>query len=169
QRTSARGARRLPSVRSAWRPSQEASPPGLPCLLVVLTPLIPSPCGRGETQPVLRTPSPAGRGGQGVRTNMRAGIQRGAERPCGAQDDRLAPSAKKERGNHPAYSFREGPGAVHVCASISGEPGEGRPCGVRRECAHRLAEQPARLRLVDHRGVAHSGTVTNLEDSRGAV
>src|SRR5207245_8437541 len=152
-----------------WRPSQEASPPGLPCLLVVLTPLIPSPCGRGETQPVLRTPSPAGRGGQGVRTNMRAGIQRGAERPCGAQDDRLAPSAKKERANHPAYSFREGAGAVSVCASISGDPGWGaslRRSARMRPSSRRAAGAPV---LVDHRGVAHSGTVTNVEDSRGAV
>jgi len=34
----------------------------------ILTPLIPSPFGRGETQSVRRSPSPAGRGGQGVRT-----------------------------------------------------------------------------------------------------
>src|ERR1051325_780449 len=39
--------------------------------LLVLTPLIPSPFGRGETQPDLRSPSPEGRGGQGVRTTKR--------------------------------------------------------------------------------------------------
>src|SRR2546430_10450302 len=40
----------------------------------VLTPLIPSPFGRGETQPVRRSPSPhVRRGGQGVRT-LRAAI-----------------------------------------------------------------------------------------------
>src|SRR5213594_5066691 len=37
----------------------------------VLTPLIPSPVGRGETKPDHRTPSPERRGGQGVRTQKR--------------------------------------------------------------------------------------------------
>src|SRR5436189_980255 len=37
----------------------------------VLTPLIPSPIGRGETKPDHRTPSPERRGGQGVRTQKR--------------------------------------------------------------------------------------------------
>src|SRR6266550_6888651 len=40
----------------------------LPLSLLVLTPLIPSPFGRGETQPATRAPSPEGRGGQRVRT-----------------------------------------------------------------------------------------------------
>ncbi len=38
---------------------------------MVLTPFIPSPCGRGETMFVGRSPSPGGRGGQGVRTSPR--------------------------------------------------------------------------------------------------
>src|SRR2546425_12404438 len=41
----------------------------------VLTPLIPSPVGRGETKADLRSPSPERRGGQGVRTpEPRAGL-----------------------------------------------------------------------------------------------
>src|SRR5207253_8201580 len=52
-----------------------------PSFPFVLTPLIPSPCGRGETQPVLRSPSPEGRGGQGVRTETGTGGEdRGADR-----------------------------------------------------------------------------------------
>src|SRR5439155_15850429 len=42
-------------------------PPPEMCL-GVLTPLIPSPFGRGETPSDRRPPSPEGRGGQGVRT-----------------------------------------------------------------------------------------------------
>jgi len=44
----------------------------------ILTPLIPSPFGRGETQSVRRSPSPEGRGGQGVRTGRRVD-QRGED------------------------------------------------------------------------------------------
>jgi len=52
----------------------ESSPLGAPSVQV-LTPRISSPSGRGETQEDRRSPSPEGRGGQGVRTNPSAGTE----------------------------------------------------------------------------------------------
>src|SRR5436190_9456899 len=50
----------------------------------VLTPLIPSPVGRGETKPDRRPPSPERRGGQGVRTPERRRGLRVRSRPLAA-------------------------------------------------------------------------------------
>src|SRR6266487_4519891 len=56
-----------PPVLTPLIPSRVLTPCP-PLRHAVLTPLIPSPFGRGETQSDRRSPSPEGRGGQGVRT-----------------------------------------------------------------------------------------------------
>src|SRR6266566_4412452 len=88
---------------SAWSPlvltpligSPFQSSPCPPLRHAVLTPLIPSPCGRGETQSDRRSPSPhLWRGGQGVRT---------MERGKGGED-----TNESERACHPERRRREG-------------------------------------------------------------
>src|SRR6266508_661349 len=92
-----------PPVLTPLIPSRVLTPCP-PLRHAVLTPLIPSPFGRGETQSDRRSPSPEGRGGQGVRT-PRAGQGVRTTRPflsavCGS----VCPSPRRQRCTPPARS-----------------------------------------------------------------
>src|SRR6266516_1698900 len=80
-----------------------------PISLLVLTPLIPSPFGRGETQPATRAPSHEGRGGQGVRTTKGG---QGVRSPSGGKCRHLTPDGARLE----APPCSEGRGELGVAA-----------------------------------------------------
>src|SRR5437868_4196418 len=100
------------------------APQGLHALApVVLTPLIPSPFGRGETQSVRRSPSPRmRRGGQGVRTGARNARKRrtcGSSPPSPKQVLRACGSFRSAGPSHLWESRSFAPAALRMTSSLA--------------------------------------------------